>query len=138
MTVKWPPLFPLLFPAFNLAAAASSSCFFPFFPSRCEIAVVSYGFLFLRDGRWVHVGVEATKHAARARPAHGNDSRHVGTGGPTNTAAQREKRALKLQTDLLFASISHLHADFKRSEFQIHSLAPSAPRSWCRIGKFFI
>lgn len=34
------------------------------FPPSCEIAVVSYGFLFLRDGRWAHVGVEATKHAA--------------------------------------------------------------------------
>lgn len=34
------------------------------FPPSFEIAVVSYGFLFLRDGRWVHVGVEATKHAA--------------------------------------------------------------------------
>lgn len=30
---------------------------------------MSYGFLFLRDGRWVHVGVEATKHAVSARRA---------------------------------------------------------------------
>ena len=61
------------------------SSFLPFPPS-CEIAVVSYGFLFLRDGRWVHVGVEATKHAASAQhawPAHtrrascGYDSCHV-------------------------------------------------------------
>lgn len=140
MTVKWPPLFPLLFPAFNLAVwrrrrpPVSS---LPPSPSHIEIAVVSYGFLFLRDGRWVHVGVEATKHAARAQPAHGNNSRHVGTSGPANTAAEREKRGFRLQTDLLFASVSHLHADFTRSEFQIHSPAPSAPRSWCRIGKFF-
>lgn len=39
------------------------------FPPSCEIAVVSYGFLFLRDGRWVHVGVEATKHAVSAQHA---------------------------------------------------------------------
>lgn len=39
----------------------------PLSPSSCEIAVVSYGFLFLRDGRWVHVGVEATKHTVNAR-----------------------------------------------------------------------
>lgn len=38
-------------------------------PPSCEIAVVSYGFLFLRDGRWVHVGVEATKHAVSAQRA---------------------------------------------------------------------
>lgn len=88
--MKWPPLFPLLFPAFNLAVwRRRPPVPSPFSPSHCEIAVVSYGFLFLRDGRWVHVGVEATKHAARAQPAHGNDSRHVGTSGPTNTAAQR-------------------------------------------------
>lgn len=46
-----------------------SSFLFPFLPSSCEIAVVSYGFLFLRDGRWVHVGVEATKHAVSAQRA---------------------------------------------------------------------
>lgn len=46
---------------------------------------MSYGFLFLRDGRWVHVGVEATKHAASAqhagqhmqRASCGYDSCHV-------------------------------------------------------------
>lgn len=37
--------------------------------SSSKIAVVSYGFLFLRDGRWVHVGVEATKHAVSAQHA---------------------------------------------------------------------
>lgn len=58
-------------------------------PPSCEIAVVSYGFLFLRDGRWVHVGVEATKHAASARRAgqhtqrasRGFDSCHVHISG---------------------------------------------------------
>ncbi len=52
----WSPLLIFLPPSF-------------FFPPSCEIAVVSYGFLFLRDGRWVHVGVEATKHAVSARRA---------------------------------------------------------------------
>lgn len=42
---------------------------FLLFPPSCEIAVVSYGFLFLRDGRWVHVGVKATKHAVSAQRA---------------------------------------------------------------------
>lgn len=58
---------------------------FLLFPPSCEIAVVSYGFLFLRDGRWVHVGVEATKHAVSAqragqhtqRASCGYDSCHV-------------------------------------------------------------
>lgn len=44
-------------------------CSFLLFLPSCEIAVVSYGFLFLRDGRWVHVGVEATKHAVSAQRA---------------------------------------------------------------------
>lgn len=65
-----PPSFPFLSPH-------------PLLPS-CEIAVVSYGFLFLRDGRWAHVGVEATKHAASAprarRTSCGCDSCHVHTG----------------------------------------------------------
>lgn len=60
------------------------------FPPSCEIAVVSYGFLFLRDGRWVHVGVEATKHAVSAqrvgqhtqRASRGYDSCHVHINGP--------------------------------------------------------
>lgn len=71
MTVKWPPLLPFLFPPFHLVV---SLLFFPFSsPSHCEIAVVSYGFLFLRDGRWVHVGVEATKHAVRVHQFTGTD-----------------------------------------------------------------
>lgn len=51
------------------------------------IAVVSYGFLFLRDGRWVHVGVEATKHAVRAQPATGGTTAATSTrtgGGGAN------------------------------------------------------
>lgn len=76
MTVKWPPLFPFLSPAFNLAVWRLPPPVPSFFPSHCEIAVVSYGFLFLRDGSWVHVGVEATKHAVRVHQAHGNDGRH--------------------------------------------------------------
>lgn len=50
---------------------------------------MSYGFLFLRDGRWVHVGVEATKHAVSAqhagqhaqRASCGYDSCHVHISG---------------------------------------------------------
>lgn len=61
-------------------------------PPSCEIAVVSYGFLFLRDGRWVHVGVEATKHAVSAqhagqhtqRASCGYDSCHVHINGPAH------------------------------------------------------
>lgn len=60
------------------------------FPPSCEIAVVSYGFLFLRDVRWVHVGVEATKHAVSAQrvgqhtqqASRGYDSCHVHINGP--------------------------------------------------------
>lgn len=69
-------------PSFILAGAESSlsvpSSFLPFPPS-CEIAVVSYGFLFLRDGRWVHVGVEATKHAVSAQHA-GQHTQRVSCG----------------------------------------------------------
>lgn len=50
---------PLFVPSLHSVPLLSLS-----FPPSCEIAVVSYGFLFLRDGRWAHVGVEATKHAA--------------------------------------------------------------------------
>ena len=53
---------------------------------------MSYGFLFLRDGRWVHVGVEATKHAVSAqragqhtqRASCGYDSCHVHINGPAH------------------------------------------------------
>lgn len=62
----------LLYP-FPVRCPGITSSFLPLsslcFPSSCEIAVVSYGFLFLRDGRWVHVGVEATKHAVSAQRA---------------------------------------------------------------------
>lgn len=76
---------PLLWRAWSLNIPSS---FLPFPPS-CEIAVVSYGFLFLRDGRWVHVGVEATKHAVSAqhagqraqRASCGYDSCHVHISG---------------------------------------------------------
>lgn len=54
-------------PSFIFGVDSPSS--FLLFPPSCEIAVVSYGFLFLRDGRWVHVGVEATKHAVSAQRA---------------------------------------------------------------------
>lgn len=65
-------------PCFSFGgAASSSSCSFLPFPSLCRIAVVSYGFLFLRDGRWAHVGVEATKHTVRVHQAHGSDGRHL-------------------------------------------------------------
>lgn len=37
--------------------------------SSCEIAAVSYGFLFLREDRCVHVGIEATKHTVRGQRA---------------------------------------------------------------------
>lgn len=40
---------------------------------------MSYGFLFLRDGRWVHVGVEATKHAVSAQHA-GQHTRRASCG----------------------------------------------------------
>lgn len=101
--MKWPPPAPgSFFPAFNLAVwRLPPPVLSPLPPPRshCEIAVVSYGFLFLRDGRWVHVGVEATKHAVRVRQAHGSHGRHFSTSVAADPAAERdtegEKRGLK-------------------------------------------
>lgn len=53
----------------NAKPSVNVPSFFLLSLPSCEIAVVSYGFLFLRDGRWVHVGVEATKHAVSAQRA---------------------------------------------------------------------
>lgn len=63
------PTSPLPFFFCDVESCVNIPSLAPSLPSSCEIAVVSYGFLFLRDGRWAHVGVEATKHAARARRA---------------------------------------------------------------------
>lgn len=96
MTVKWPPPVPssvLLI----WRCGVSLLLFFPLPPphSHCEIAVVSYGFLFLRDGRWVHVGVEATKHAVRVRQAHGSHGRHFSTSVAADPAAERDREGEK-------------------------------------------
>lgn len=60
-----------------LLSSFSSPSFLPCPPSgdvrpsssSCEIAAVSYGFLFLREDRCVHVGIEATKHTVRGQRA---------------------------------------------------------------------
>lgn len=80
---------PLLFFPATLESSVNIPSSLLLFPPSCEIAGVSYGFLFLRDVRWVHVGVEATKHAVSAqragqhtrRTSCGYDSCHVHIGG---------------------------------------------------------